>query len=86
MKKDEFLKQLGSDKFLEGRADQSLAWSEAFQVRNSGLHYYIAWKATGAKVEGVEQFDSWWLAKIVLAKNWKTYLDEEFEKVVLIEE
>jgi hypothetical protein len=77
-------------KLFDGMPEHVKEWNEVFQVRSAGamegLVYYVAWKGTTRRVEGSLESDNWLWVKADAEQNWKKYLDDEFERQVLIEE
>lgn len=71
-------------KLFNGKPDQIKEWSEAFTVRNTGTFYYISWKSHRQRVQGSNDYQNFTEAREHLILNWRRFLDEEFEREVLI--
>lgn len=84
MNKDDFFKRLDGRKLFDGKADQIKEWSAFFIIRKDAMGFYIAWKDQEGPVIGTPNFDQWMDAKYHLSTNWKRFVDEEFERQVLI--
>lgn len=68
-----------------GLPNQIKDWSESFQIRKDNVGwYYIAWKNTFNKVENSIINNDFSIVKEYLKENWKRFLDEEFERQVLL--
>lgn len=85
MNRDAYFKKLGKRKFLEGLPEQITEWGEAFAIRNYGARgFYISWKSHKEQVEGTGTFIQYSDAKHCLVENWKRFIDEQFEREVLL--
>ena len=80
-----WFKNLKGRKFLEGLDGQAEDWSDYFKLRNRRGNYYISWKDDGEirQVEGTPDFINYSEARSFLHNNWKSFLDNEFEKELL---
>lgn len=89
MSHDNWLPSLNKHPLFSGLPQQVNSWNEVFMIRlastASGL-YYIAWKETNKIVENSPRFNSWYDAKSYIASNWQKYIDEQFEREVLVAE
>lgn len=89
MSHDNWLPSLNKHPLFSGLPQQVNSWNQVFQIRlvspTRGL-YYVAWKESNKMVENSPYFNNWLEAKSYIASNWQKYIDEQFEREVLVAE